>query len=103
MSEPQDLRGPILLTALALLALDGVVVFLLPAGSSAFCAAGGSRRALALAILARARPRTLAAGLRASARGKRSAAAKETPAAREAPKQAPAAKQAPTVQTTSRR
>ena len=32
MSEPEDLRGPILLTALALLALDAIVVFLLSGG-----------------------------------------------------------------------
>ena len=38
MSEPQDLRGPILLAALALLALDALVVFWLAGGL------GGSRR-----------------------------------------------------------
>jgi uncharacterized protein DUF4159/aerotolerance regulator-like protein len=32
MSEPQDLRGPILLAALALLLLDGLIVFLLAGG-----------------------------------------------------------------------
>ena len=32
MSEPQDLRGPILLAALALLALDALVVFWLAGG-----------------------------------------------------------------------
>jgi hypothetical protein len=32
MSEPEDLRGPILLTALALLAFDAIVVFLLSGG-----------------------------------------------------------------------
>jgi hypothetical protein len=32
MSEPQDLRGPILLAALALLALDALIVFLLAGG-----------------------------------------------------------------------
>ena len=32
MSEPEDLRGPILLTALALLALDALVVFVLAGG-----------------------------------------------------------------------
>src|SRR5262249_14668645 len=37
MSEPQDLRGPVLLAALALLALDALVVFWL---------AGGIRRVL---------------------------------------------------------
>ncbi len=34
MSEPEDLRGPILLTALALLAIDAIVVFLLAGGIS---------------------------------------------------------------------
>jgi hypothetical protein len=32
MSEPDDLRGPILLVSLALLALDGIIVFLLSGG-----------------------------------------------------------------------
>ena len=32
MSEPEDLRGPILLAALALLALDALIVFLLAGG-----------------------------------------------------------------------
>src|ERR1700716_4463920 len=32
MSEPQDLRGPILLAALVLLALDALVIFLLSGG-----------------------------------------------------------------------
>src|SRR5262249_59588296 len=32
MSEPEDLRGPILLLALALLALDAIVVFLMAGG-----------------------------------------------------------------------
>ena len=32
MSEPQDLRGPILLTAVALVALDAILVFLLAGG-----------------------------------------------------------------------
>ncbi len=51
MSEPEDLRGPILLAALALLALDGLVVFLL---------AGGIRQ-----LIPRRRPATavIAAGL----------------------------------------
>jgi hypothetical protein len=34
MSEPEDLRGPILLAALAMLALDAIVVFLLAGGIS---------------------------------------------------------------------
>jgi hypothetical protein len=48
MSEPQDLRGPILLAALGLLALDALVVFWL---------AGGFRR------LMRGRPRAAAAAV----------------------------------------
>jgi Domain of unknown function (DUF4159)/Aerotolerance regulator N-terminal len=36
MSEPEDLRGPILLAALALLALDALVVFLLAGGIAQF-------------------------------------------------------------------
>src|SRR5262249_3243260 len=36
MSEPEDLRGPILLAALALLALDALVVFLLSGGIAQF-------------------------------------------------------------------
>src|SRR6202040_3173789 len=34
MSEPQDLRGPILLAALAMAALDAIIVFLLAGGIS---------------------------------------------------------------------
>jgi hypothetical protein len=34
MSEPEDLRGPILLAALAMLALDGIIIFLLAGGIS---------------------------------------------------------------------
>jgi uncharacterized protein DUF4159 len=53
MSEPQDLRGPILLAALALLALDALVVFWLAGGIARMLR--GSRRpapaAIALAIL----------------------------------------------------
>jgi hypothetical protein len=48
MSEPQDLRGPILLAALALLALDGLVVFWLAGG---FARLLGRRRAVAAAIV----------------------------------------------------
>ena len=39
MSEPQDLRGPVLLAALALLALDALVVFWLAGGIRADAAA----------------------------------------------------------------
>jgi hypothetical protein len=45
MSEPEDLRGPILLAALAMLALDAVIVFLLSGG---------------IALLIRRRPATAA-------------------------------------------
>jgi Domain of unknown function (DUF4159)/Aerotolerance regulator N-terminal len=48
MSEPEDLRGPILLAALALLALDALVVFLLSGGIAQFT----RRRRPAAAILA---------------------------------------------------
>src|SRR5262249_59815339 len=64
MSEPEDLRGPILLSALALLALDALVVFLLAGGIGQLVR---RRRpavsALAIAILAAAllaSPRALA-------------------------------------------
>jgi hypothetical protein len=50
LSEPQDLRGPILVTALALVALDALIVFLL---------AGG------MGQLMRSRPRATAASLAA--------------------------------------
>jgi Domain of unknown function (DUF4159)/Aerotolerance regulator N-terminal len=49
MSEPEDLRGPILLGALALLALDALVVFLLAGGIGQFMR---RRRPAAAAILA---------------------------------------------------
>jgi hypothetical protein len=48
MSEPEDLRGPILLAALALLALDALVVFLLSGGIAQFT----RRRRPAAAVLA---------------------------------------------------
>jgi hypothetical protein len=48
MSEPEDLRGPILLAAIALLALDALVVFLLAGGIGQFI----RRRRPAAAILA---------------------------------------------------
>jgi hypothetical protein len=48
MSEPQDLRGPILLAALLLLALDALVVFWLAGGLKRLL--GGRRRAAAAAI-----------------------------------------------------
>jgi hypothetical protein len=95
MSEPQDLRGPILLTALALLALDGVVVFLLAGGIQRLLR---SRRpaaaALALAVLG------LALGLGPSPQAFAQApqeAQTQAPAAKDAAKQAPAAKPAPVV------
>jgi hypothetical protein len=47
MSEPQDLRGPILLAALGLLALDALVVFWLAGGLKRLM--GGRRRAAAAA------------------------------------------------------
>ena len=40
MSEPQDLRGPILIAALALLALDALIVFLLAGGLRRFAPPG---------------------------------------------------------------
>ena len=43
MKEPEDLRGPILLGALALLALDALIVFLLAGASGSSCAGGGRR------------------------------------------------------------
>jgi hypothetical protein len=53
MSEPQDLRGPVLLAALGLLALDALVVFWLAGGIKRML--GGRRRpataALAIAVL----------------------------------------------------
>jgi hypothetical protein len=52
MSEPQDLRGPILLAALTLLALDGLVVFWLAGGfARMFSRRRPATAALALAIL----------------------------------------------------
>ena len=51
MSEPQDLRGPILLAALALLAIDGLVVFWL-AGGIARLFSGRRRTAVAGLLLA---------------------------------------------------
>src|SRR5215468_7883173 len=50
MSEPQDLRGPVMLAALGLLALDALVVFWL-AGGIARLLRGGSRRPAAAATL----------------------------------------------------
>jgi Domain of unknown function (DUF4159)/Aerotolerance regulator N-terminal len=49
MSEPEDLRGPILLAALALLALDALVVFLLAGGIAQFVR---RRRPAVAAVLA---------------------------------------------------
>src|SRR6478735_3087180 len=48
MSEPEDLRGPILLAALALLALDALVIFLLSGGMRQLLR---PRRAVATAIV----------------------------------------------------
>ena len=64
MSEPQDLRGPILIAALALLALDALIVFLMAGGLRRFSRPG--RPAAAAVVLA-----ILAAGLMASPRGLR--------------------------------
>ena len=36
MSEPQDLRGPILIAALAMLAIDALIVFLMSGGLRRF-------------------------------------------------------------------
>ena len=58
MSEPQDLRGPVLLAALALLALDALVVFCL-AGGIAPAAARAPRVAPAAALAASAFARSL--------------------------------------------
>jgi hypothetical protein len=53
MSEPQDLRGPILLAALALVALDALIVFLLAGGIGQLMRARApASAALAIAILA---------------------------------------------------
>jgi hypothetical protein len=56
MSEPEDLRGPILLAALALLALDALVVFLLAGGMAHFLRRRppAATAALAIAVLAAA-------------------------------------------------
>jgi hypothetical protein len=57
MSEPEDLRGPILLAALALLALDALVVFLLAGGMAHFRRrrpAAAAAAAIAIAVLAAA-------------------------------------------------
>jgi hypothetical protein len=51
MSEPEDLRGPILLAALALLALDALVVFLLAGGISQFIRRRRPATAAALAAI----------------------------------------------------
>src|SRR5690242_15019063 len=50
MSEPQDLRGPVMLAALGLLALDALVVFWL-AGGIARLLRGGRRRPVTAALL----------------------------------------------------
>jgi uncharacterized protein DUF4159/aerotolerance regulator-like protein len=51
MSEPEDLRGPILLAALALLALDGVIVFMLAGGIRQLIRRRPATAALAIAIV----------------------------------------------------
>jgi hypothetical protein len=51
MSEPEDLRGPILIAALALLALDAIVVFLLAGGISQLMRRRPAAAALVLFIL----------------------------------------------------
>ena len=52
MSEPQDLRGPILIAALFLLALDALIVFFLSGGLRRFSRPGRpAAAALVLAIL----------------------------------------------------
>ena len=74
MSEPEDLRGPILLTALALLALDGVIVFLLAGGFRQLMRRRPAAAALAIAILGLA----LTASPRAFAQGSDDQAVKAT-------------------------
>src|SRR5262249_15880786 len=49
MSEPQDLRGPVMLAALGLLALDALVVFWLAGGITRLLR--GQRRPVAAALL----------------------------------------------------
>ena len=51
LSEPQDLRGPILVTALALVALDALIVFLLAGGMGQFMRARPRATAATLAAL----------------------------------------------------
>jgi Domain of unknown function (DUF4159)/Aerotolerance regulator N-terminal len=50
MSEPQDLRGPILLAALGLLVLDALIIFLLAGGFAQLIRRRPATAALALAI-----------------------------------------------------
>jgi Domain of unknown function (DUF4159) len=50
MSEPEDLRGPILLAALALLMLDGVIVFMLAGGIRQLLRRRPAATAAALAV-----------------------------------------------------
>ena len=64
MSEPEDLRGPILLAALALLALDALVIFLLSGGMRQLLR---RRRAAATALVILV-PRAGAAGIAARLR-----------------------------------
>src|SRR5262245_23415978 len=51
MSEPEDLRGPILLLALALLALDAVIVFLMAGGVRQLTRRRPATAVLAIAVL----------------------------------------------------
>jgi hypothetical protein len=74
MSEPEDLRGPILLAALALLALDGVIVFLLAGGLRQLMRRRPAAAALAIALLGLA----LTASPRAFAQGSDDQAVKAT-------------------------
>ena len=50
VGEPQDLRGPVLLAALALLALDALVVFLLAGGIGQILRKRPQRAAAALVL-----------------------------------------------------
>jgi Domain of unknown function (DUF4159)/Aerotolerance regulator N-terminal len=51
MSEPEDLRGPILLAALALLAIDALVVFMMSGGIRQLTRRRPATAALAIAVL----------------------------------------------------
>jgi uncharacterized protein DUF4159/aerotolerance regulator-like protein len=81
IGEPQDLRGPVLVAALALLALDALVVFLLAGGLAQMLRKRPQRAAAALALFA------LAAALLASSQ----AIAQEQPHPQQPRAAAPAA------------